>query len=196
MKKVIAVLLISGSALGLAFADVTADKEHEALRELNQNVTASLNNVDFNAFQQYLTEPFDLVFADQKSITSIQQLKDYYAEMTSEAGGGMESIKFEPTADALTRFIGANTGITRGTSVDTFTRKDGRKVVINSRWTATVVKDAGKWKITALHAGVNLLDNAYFKLVTGKMKTMMYGAAALAFLIGLGLGFVVGRRRR
>jgi hypothetical protein len=36
---------------------------------------------------------------------------------------------------------------------------DGRGFDIAGRWTATMIKDNGQWRILAIHAGTNFLDN-------------------------------------
>lgn len=194
MLRRLVLCCFAGSLPFVASAAMDEQKEHAALRALNQEVTRAINAADFDALKSHLADPFELTFADQKTIQSIQELRDYYAEMTT--GGRMASIHFEPTADALTRFLGNDVGITRGSSKDVFTRKDGRRIDIDSRWTAVVVKQAGQWKISSLHAGVNVLDNAVLRAVAGEMKKWMVRAAGLALLAGLGIGFFLGRRRK
>ena len=194
MLRRLVLCCFAGSVPFMASAAMDEQKEHAALRALNQEVTRAINAADFDALKSRLADPFELTFADQKTIQSIQELRDYYAEMTTR--GSMASIHFEPTADALTRFLGNDVGITRGSSKDVFTRKDGRRVDIDSRWTAVVVKQAGQWKLSSLHAGVNVLDNAVLRAVAGEMKKWMARAAGLALLAGLARGFFLGRRRK
>ncbi len=191
----IAVGLLCIPILGGLQAAESKDTEHAALRELNQNVTKALNSADFTALQEQMASTFDITFADQKHLGSMQSLKDYHAQLTSPDGPGIVSMHFEPQADALTRFIGNDVGITHGTSVDTFTKKNGDKVVLHSCWTATMVKENGKWKVSALHAGVDFLDNPILQSVKGGLMSLVYAGAGIALVVGIGLGFVIGRRK-
>ena len=187
--------LLGMTLLGGLEAAESREKDHAELRELHQNVTKALNSADFSALQAQMGSEFDITFADQKYHGTIQSLKDYYAKLTSPDGPGIVSVHFEPQADTLTRFLGNDVGVTHGTSVDTFTKKNGDKIVLHSRWTATVVKENGKWKVAALHAGVDFLDNAILQSVQDRLKTMIYAGAGIGILLGAWLGFTLGRRK-
>jgi ketosteroid isomerase-like protein len=193
-KHVLFISVVLGIGSPLLSAGLKEPQEHEALRELNRKTITAINQVDFKALEEVFTKPFDLTFADQSTIHSIDELKTYYQEMTTQ--GGMASIQFSPSVDQLTRFISDTVGIARGSSKDVFTRKDGKNLELESRWTATVVKTNGEWKISALHAGINLMDNAVLRLVTKELKKGTMFLAIITALIGFGIGFFFGRCRK
>ena len=58
---------------------------------------------------------------------------------------------------------------------------------MTSRWTATLIRDNGKWKILNLHIGTNLLDNP----VTEAAKSYVSKVGIGAGLGGLVLGFLI-----
>ena len=86
-------------------------------------------------------------------------------------------MKTEPKADILTRFIDANTGVCYGSSKDTYTMKSGKVVEMNVRWSATVVKENGEWKVAIAHVGTDFLSNP-----------VLDGVEKLTKMVGLGLG--------
>ena len=72
---------------------------------------------------------------------------------------------------------------------------DGRSFDMAGRWTATMIKEDGQWKLLAIHSGTNFLDNPVLNAV--EKSTVYTGGGGLA--VGLAVGFLVGffvRRRR
>ncbi|HMB29788.1 MAG TPA: DUF4440 domain-containing protein, partial [Blastocatellia bacterium] len=69
---------------------------------------------------------------------------------------------------------------------------DGDTRVMTSRWTATLYKDNGKWKILNVHIGANLFDNP----VIMALKSWIYKVGVGAGVAGGLLGFVLGRLTR
>ncbi|NDA66908.1 MAG: DUF4440 domain-containing protein, partial [Verrucomicrobia bacterium] len=63
---------------------------------------------------------------------------------------------------------------------------------IKGRWSATLVKENGRWLIASLHASTNLFDNVLLNLA--ERAAVLAGVACLA--TGLILGWRVGRRRK
>jgi len=135
------------------------EADHEELRELKTKVVAAINGQDLDALASCFTQSFAFTGADQTLVTTAAELKAYYQSVFKETSSLVTSIQTEAEAAALTRFIDKNTGYCYGTSTDIYTVKGGRKVCLENRWTATVVKVDGEWKVAAAHVGVNFLDN-------------------------------------
>ncbi|MEO6094284.1 MAG: hypothetical protein ABIW76_00935, partial [Fibrobacteria bacterium] len=64
---------------------------------------------------------------------------------------------------------------------------NGRKFTLLSRWTAAVIKTDGKWKISAIHNGVNFVDNP---LLAETRKSRKY-FLALGVVAGLAAGILI-----
>jgi hypothetical protein len=92
--------------------------------------------------------------------------------------------------DELTTLYGNNTGVAYGSSVEQFDLRGGQKFTLNGRWSATLVNENGRWLIASVHASSNLFDNP----LINSTKKMMYIAVAIAFLVALLIGWIVGRR--
>jgi hypothetical protein len=58
---------------------------------------------------------------------------------------------------------------------------------LENRWTATLVKKDGTWKIAAYHVSANIFDNAVVNIA----KRAAYWAGGVCLLIGLVLGCVL-----
>ncbi|MBA2480917.1 MAG: hypothetical protein H0V44_09655 [Planctomycetes bacterium] len=176
-------------------SSIAGDREadHQQLRSLLVEMTTALNSADIAKLEGCLASKFDITFADQSHLTDVTALKAYDARIRQEKR--VNAMVFAPVADAPTRFLGADAGVCTGTSTDTFTGDDGSTFILTSRWTATVVREQGAWKLSAVHAGVNLLDNPVLAAVTSMIPKIAIASAAVAIL-SLVIGYLVGRRRR
>src|SRR6201999_1975825 len=123
------------------------EADHNELRALLRTATDAMNAGNVEALRPLFYEKFSITTVDQKLFTSIDDFKNYYDGMLKGPNAKVKSIVFKPEADALTDFVGDNVGLSHGTSTDTFTFSDGDVRTMTSRWTATVYKDNGKWKI-------------------------------------------------
>jgi hypothetical protein len=65
---------------------------------------------------------------------------------------------------------------------------------MESRWTATLVQNQGRWQIQSLHAGVNILDNPILTAASQVPYLWALGGLVLGLLSGWMLGR--GRSRR
>jgi len=172
-------------------------QDHDELRAMLKTATDAMNSKNLDALAPLFYNKFSITTVDQKLFTNLADFKAYYDSLYSGDKAPLKSIVFKPEADALTEFIGDNIGLSHGTSTDTYTFSDGDTRVMTSRWTATVFKDNGKWKILNLHIGADLLTNP----VVSTLKSYVYKAGIGAGMGGLIVGFAVawflrGKRRR
>lgn len=168
-------------------ASQNREADHEQLRALLRRAKEAVNAKNFDALKPLFHDKFTITTVDQKLFTNFDDFKAHFATLFSGANAPLKSITFNPEADALTEFIGDNVGLSTGTSTDTYDFTDGDTRTMTSRWTATVIKDGGSWKILNLHIGTNLLDNP----VTEAAKSYVYKVGIGAGVGGLILGFLI-----
>jgi hypothetical protein len=190
MRPLIIALLIAAGAVASA---AERDADHVALRALLAEVTTALDAGDLERLRGSLATTFAITFADAERFTDLAALKAYDQRLRSERK--LVKTTFAPVADALTTFLGADAGVCTGTSKDSFAFADGTSTTIDSRWTATVVREQGAWKVAALHSCVNLLDNPLLRGVRDAATRFAAFAALAAAGLGLVLGIALGRRR-
>jgi hypothetical protein len=170
-----------------AASSISRDPDHEELRALLRTAKDTVNAKNFDALKPLFHEKFSITTVDQKVFINFDDFKAHFAGLFTGANAPLKSITFNPEADALTEFVGDNLGLSHGSSTDTYVFSDGDTRVMTSRWTATLIKDTGKWKILNLHIGTNLLDNP----VTEAAKSYVYKVGVGAGLGGLLLGFIL-----
>ena len=168
------------------------NQDHEQLRALLKSATEAMNSRNFDALAPLMYERFSITTVDQRHFTNMADFKAYYEGLMTGPNATLKSITIKPEADALTEFVGDNIGLSHGTSTDTYYFTDGDTREMTSRWTATLYKDGGTWKILNVHIGTNLLDNP----VVSSVKGMIYKVGAAALAAGLLIGFVIDRLMR
>jgi ketosteroid isomerase-like protein len=187
------------SLVGLAVranaAEDNREADHAALRALRAKAVEAIDNQDSHALAACCTKEFAFTAIDQTLITSEAQFNALFDRMFRGKDAPIASLKTEPEADILTRFIDANTGICYGSTKDTYTMKDGRVVVMNARWTATVTKENGEWKVAAAHVGTDFLNNPVLTLAVSFWKKLALGAGIISLVVGILLGRVLFARK-
>src|SRR5262245_57894317 len=187
--------ILSIAALVAAIISVQAQdrkQDHDELRAMLKTVTEAMNSRNLDAITPLFHEKFSITTVDQQVFTNLTDFKAYFNGLFAGDKALLKSITFNPTADALTEFVGDGIGLSRGASTDTYVFTDGDTRVMASRWTATLYKDGGKWKILNVHIGANLLDNP----VLTALKSWLYKVGIGAGLAGLLLGFALARLMR
>ncbi len=181
-------LCLGGSVRALA-AGENREADHAALRALRDQVAQAIDKQDIKALSSCFAREFAFTTVNQTTVTNEAQMQDFFDRMFKSSDALVTGMKTEPQADILTRFVDANTGVCYGSSKDTYTMKSGKVVEMNVRWSATVVKENGEWKIAIAHVGTNFLDNP----VLDGMKQFAKMAAVGAGIGGLAAGFLIGR---
>ncbi len=166
---------------------------HSELRALLGGMEEAVNNGSYGDLAQYFHEDAFITTINQEVLSSAAEIEPYFEGWFGE-GGYLESLRMDLEADALTEFFGDKTfGIVRGSGQEDYVLSKGRFIPMQTRWTATMSKnDAGEWKILALHIGTNFLDNPVHTATENAVKY----AAGGGIVIGLLIGFFVGRRKR
>jgi len=186
-----AALLLSSACAIAADAEPSAEdkKDHDQLRTLLATFIQAFNTRNLDPLLPHLHPNFSVTMVNQDVVTNPAELKSYLDKQFNGPNALLKDVKIKPEADILTVFIDGKIGINRGSSVDTYTLKDGRVVTLNTRWTGTAIKEGETWKVLNAHIGLNAIDNPILDAME-KLKWMWAGGALLG---GLVAGFLVGR---
>ena len=189
----IAAVLLAGPSSAIA---QEADAEvHEELRALLAGLTETINESRFDELDQYLYEPFSATMINQETITSREELKAYFEKWVSGEGALIKSITMALEADELTTIYDGKYGIARGSNVEAYELTTGKSYELTSRWTATLIKDEGQWKVLAVHSGINFIDNPVLAAAKESLILFAVGGAAAGVLGALILCWLFRRRR-
>ena len=191
-----ATLLILISSFAAA-QDTTEEAIHDERRGLLSGIESAINEEQYGDLAQYFHEDSRVTTISQEFLASPDAIEPYFDRWFGE-GGYLRKLEMELNADALTEFYADTTvGIVRGSGKEFYELADGRTYPMDTRWTATVIKDTdGKWRILSLHIGSNFLDNALLSAAVSTAKNYVMTAAVIGLVIGLVLGLLLGRRRK
>jgi ketosteroid isomerase-like protein len=186
-------------ALSLAFAlggqqPVKEDTVHDELRALKKELTEAVNANNLDALVALLDDNVVVTWQNAEVSRGPDQVRAYYDRMMKGDKRIVESVHIEPVVDELAHLYG-NTGVAFGSSKDHFKLTDGRDFVFESRWSGTMVKKEGKWKVASFHASTNTFDNPIIWIAVkrvGFWTGAIAGAAGL--IIGLAATWLLRRR--
>lgn len=184
-----------------SLAALPADEQasHRELIAFRVGIQNAFNKVgdsgtleDMTALLEY-ADP-DILFTDMtgESLRGRAALLEYFKREFLNEGHSLKRMHGEFTADHLSLLVRPDVAANRGTGRGTFAFTDGAELTVDTRWTATIVKQHGAWKLAAFHFSPPLFDNP---VVDGYRK-WIYKAAAIAGAAALVIGVFVGRATR
>lgn len=161
---------------------------HAALRTLRTEIIDAITKGDMDRVLNSVTPNVVVTWQNNEVCRGRDGLRDFFNRMGKEAFKG---YKVPPTPDDLTLLHDGDTGISVGETVAAYNLLGG-SYELKSRWTATLVKEGDRWLLAGYHISMNVLDNP----ILAAAKGSLYGVAGATLLLGLAVGFIVGRRRR
>jgi ketosteroid isomerase-like protein len=191
-------LLVLLAAPVAAFAAQESDHEiHEELRGILQTLQASINSGNFDAMLPVISKDVRATTITQEVLSSHSNVSSYFNKWFGP-GGYLKKLEMKLDADALTELSPEKTwGLVRGSGLENYTLSDGRFYPMKTRWTAVVAKeDDGKWRLRAIHIGTNFLDNPILSEAEAAAKKYTAFGIAGGLVVGIGLGFLFGRRKK
>lgn len=184
MKPFVAWLLL---LLTTGLVSALEEPTHEELRTLRTEIITAITRGDIATVLQHVHPNAVITWQNAEVCRGQQGLKEFFDRMGKNSFKG---YKVPPTPDELTLLYGGDTGVAFGQTVADY-RLLGKNYEIKSRWTATLVKENGKWLLAAYHISMNTLDNP---LLTAAKRSVAIAAAA-ALGLGLVIGFFLRKRK-
>jgi uncharacterized protein (TIGR02246 family) len=192
----LAVVSLCGPCVARAQDPAKDDAAHAELRALRQKIEKAYNADNVDELISYFTDDAVATWQNGKITRTPSGIKAYMVEMSKGPTALVKTATIKPEVDERTHLYG-DTGVAFGSSVDKFVLNDGTVFEQKSRWTATVVKQNGQWKVAALHVCVNMFDNPLLDIA--KKEVGMYaggGGALVGLVVGLVVAMVIGRLRK
>ncbi|MHB0960331.1 MAG: YybH family protein [Pirellulaceae bacterium] len=159
---------------------------HNELRAMREALTKAVVEGDTDAQINHVHENVVVTWQNGQVVRRVDGLKKFLEEMSAGKQRVFQGYKVPPAVDEPTILYGGDTGVAFGSSTPHY-KYLGMEFDLENRWTATLVKTDGTWKIAAYHVSANIFDNA----VVNMAKRAAYWAGGGCLLIGLVLGCIL-----
>ena len=190
MKNILISLITTLALISIAAkGDPQTDATHDALRTLRDGLLDAVNKGDIERELTFLTTNVVVTWHNAEVSRGREGVRNYYNRMMNGPNKVVAGFHADVNVDELTILYGDNTGIAFGSSVEHFQLADGKNFDLKGRWTATMIRENGRWLIASLHVSTNIFDN----VILDMMKKYIVRAAVVALIAGVLLGWLVGR---
>ena len=169
---------------------------HDELRGVLREIVGAINSGQYDKMLPYMTENVEATSITQEVMSNRADVSKFFVEWFGPTGY-MRSMTMKLDADKLTDLSPDKSwGLVRGKALEHYVAKDGDVFDFNTRWTAVMLRgDDGKWRLRAIHFGTNNLDNPVLTKVKNTLLRDGIIAAVVSLIVGLALGWWLGRRR-
>lgn len=172
------------------------DPAHGDLRKLRDAILSAYEKEDVDAMLGHLHPDVVVTWQNGEVSRGPKGVRAFYERMMKGEKPVVSSIKSKVVIDELAILHGGDTAIAFGGLADDYALTNGMNFHLDSRFTATAVKDGDRWVLASYHASAGLFDNpllsAAKKAIT---KTGIFGTGG-GLLLGLVLGVVVMRKKK
>jgi len=187
-------LACAGVGWTAAEPDPKTEATHHELRALRDGLLDAIHKGDIDRQLDYLHTNVVVTWHNAEVSRGREGVREYYRRLLGEPQKRVDKYSAEVAVDELTLLHGDSTGIAFGSSMEHFQFSNGRNLDLKGRWTATLIRGEGRWRVASLHLSANLFDNVILSLSQRSLLRL----AGVVSLIGLICGWFIGRvvRRR
>jgi ketosteroid isomerase-like protein len=165
---------------------------HDEIRAMRDRAIAAFQARDVEALFAELDDRVIFTAMNNETVTGKEALTAYYAKMMDGSAGLVSDLQVAFETDALATLLAGNqAAVASGSVVAAFKMRAGLEFSVPLRWTATLSRDSGAWKIVALHFSANIFDNP----IDSALRSYLWLMLAAALAVGLVAGLVLRRRR-
>jgi ketosteroid isomerase-like protein len=190
MKTTIFALLFTGILAVLVSAQ--EDPAHTELRAMRDGLLAGMNKGDIDAQLPFLHPNVVVTWHNAEVSRGRDGVKAYLDRMLHGPSKVVEKFGTEVKVDELSILYGGDMAIAFGSADEHFTLTGGKVYTFTGRWSATMVKDNGRWLVANLQMSENIFDNPLLNAA----KRALWWAGGSGVIVGLLGGWLLGRRGR
>lgn len=177
-----------GAAPEVSEPGMPDDADHEALRRVREQLIAAVEAKDGAALLALLHPNVVLTAQDGAELRAVRGhdgVRDYLDRLLLGPRRGVESLKVNLAVDDLSILYHGNTAVAVGSSQDHYRLVDRSEFDLQTRWSATLVKEGDTWLVASLHVSSNLFNNPVLAALSKVMLWTAAGAALIGFVVGV-----------
>jgi ketosteroid isomerase-like protein len=191
------------AAATVAPADTAA--VHDELRRLRDEILTAWQRRDIEGVLAHVDPEIVVTWQNGEVSRGPDAIRRFYKEMFEGEGSILSNLVSTLSVDDLSILHGPDTAIAFGSIHDDFTFKRrlassaaigaGNTLALTSRWTATLVRKAGQWKLASYHVSANVFSNPVQDLaVRAAGRAGAIGGFVIGAILALLIGWAVRRR--
>lgn len=161
---------------------------HTELRALRETLTKAVLEGDAEGQLAHVHDNVVVTWQNSQVVRKATGLQEFLNEAKEGDDRIFQGYVSAPAADEPTILFGGDTGIAFGSSTPRY-KILGMEFELENRWTATLVKDDGNWKLAAYHVSGNILDNPVLSIA----KKSVYWTGGICLVVGLVLGVLLSK---
>lgn len=178
----------------LAFTTTVSAQEnpaHENIRTMRDAAISAFMARDKDTFLAHFSDEIIFTAMNNDVVRGKEAASAYWDRMFSGSSGLVDDLQMEFAVDDLTTlYVDDKTGVASGEMSTEFKMRAGLEFSVPLRWTATLVEQPDGWKVAALHFSANMFANP----LDNSLRKYLWLMLAGILLVGLILGWVIGRR--
>lgn len=187
----VALLFMFNNVVFAQSANGSEDPRHNELRAILADLQKALGDKDIPKIKSYLHPNVNVIYQNGEVADGVDAVEAFYKRMLTGDNPLLKNYSASVAVDQLSEFYG-DTAVAYGSVIDSLSFADGQEIKLPSKWTATLVKENGQWKIVSLQFGVNVFDNPVLSAAKKSIIYFSFGGAA----VGLILGLIITRFRK
>lgn len=164
------------------------DPAHNELRALRDGLLDAFEKKDIERMLTFLDPDVVVIVQSAEVIRGHDGVREFHKRMSEGDDRVVESLKSDFQVDELSTLYGDDMAISFGTMADHFKLRRGEEFDLNSRWTATAVRQDDRWLVASFHVSTNMFDNGVSNLY---IKWSSIKSGVIAGLIGILVGALV-----
>ena len=166
-------------------------EDRQALLKILAAVEKAINDQDIEGILAQMSPDCTVTWWNAEVSRGHDEIRAYYRKMVKDPGRYISKYTTQARLGAHARFLGSagDVAVADGSMQDEFFPIIRGPFQLDSRWSTTVTKAGGEWKIATLHLSSNVFTNT---LISELTHALWYaGAAGLA--VGALAGWLIGR---
>lgn len=161
--------------------------EREALRGLQHAFEQAVSANRLEDFAPHVASDFSIVTFTDRSFKNFASFTERWKQTRQElVGAGSFRTEMKPDPSLFFGDIAVCSGESSNTMVD----KRGKSFDFTSHWTAVMHKEQGQWKVVRGHNSLDPFGNPMLK---SSVQRLLIQSTVTALLIGIALGWLVGK---
>jgi ketosteroid isomerase-like protein len=169
-------------------------QDRQALLKVLSDVGAAINAQDIDGILGQMRADCTVIWWNAEVSRGHDEIRAYYRRMVKDKGRIISKYTTRAKLGAHARFVGSagDVALAEGSMEDEFFPIIRGPFRLDSRWSATVAKSGGEWKIVSLHLSSNVFTNT----LTAELERSLLYVGGAGLLAGALAGWLIGRRAK